>query len=82
MLTDEHRGLALELSLTKLVHSHPGNLQIIGMSATIGGLHLHINSALHFPTVCFVLKDRIAHSGSILCTFWLQSVLAVHEAMA
>ena len=37
MITDEHRGLALELSLTKLLHSHPGKLQIIGMSATIGG---------------------------------------------
>ncbi len=39
MITDKHRGLALELSLTKLLHSHPGGLQIIGMSATIGGAH-------------------------------------------
>lgn len=36
MITDEHRGLALELSLTKLLQSHE-QLQIIGMSATIGG---------------------------------------------
>lgn len=37
MITDEHRGLALELSLTKLLQSQ-GSLQIIGMSATIGGI--------------------------------------------
>ena len=36
MITDEHRGLALELSLTKLLHMDKANLQIIGMSATIG----------------------------------------------
>ena len=37
MVADEHRGLVLEMSLTKLVQAK--SVQIIGMSATIGGEH-------------------------------------------
>lgn len=37
MIADQHRGLVLEMSLTKLVQAK--SVQIIGMSATIGGEH-------------------------------------------
>lgn len=37
MIMDEHRGLSLELSLTKLLQSSHSQTQIIGMSATMGG---------------------------------------------
>lgn len=39
MVGDEGRGLALETMLTKLLfHPHAQGVQIIGMSATAGGL--------------------------------------------
>lgn len=38
MVADRHRGLALELLLVKLLQSpFRDNVQIIGMSATMGG---------------------------------------------
>lgn len=38
MIADESRGLSLELSLTKLLLcKHGSEMQIIGMSATMGG---------------------------------------------
>ena len=46
MVADEHRGLALEMTLTKLVQAK--NIQIIGMSATMGGESL--NAILFLPT--------------------------------
>ena len=38
MVGDPNRGLALELLLTKLRFGAPTSAQIIGMSATMGGL--------------------------------------------
>ncbi len=37
MVSDPQRGLPLELSLTKLLFAKLPALQIIGMSATMGG---------------------------------------------
>ena len=38
MLSDPHRGPALELAITKILHSkHAAAIQIVGMSATMGG---------------------------------------------
>jgi len=38
MITDGSRGPTLELALTKILHStHASKIQIIGMSATMGG---------------------------------------------
>lgn len=37
MVSDTQRGLPLELSLTKLLFAKLPALQIIGMSATMGG---------------------------------------------
>ena len=38
MLNDPQRGPALELAITKILHSkHADAIQIVGMSATMGG---------------------------------------------
>ena len=40
MVCDPSRGLPLELSITKLLFSqHADRIQLIGMSATMGGAH-------------------------------------------
>ena len=42
MVCDPHRGLPLELSITKLLFSsYADRIQIIGMSATMGGMSFH-----------------------------------------
>lgn len=38
MVCDPHRGLQLELAITKLLFSeHAKHIQLVGMSATMGG---------------------------------------------
>ena len=40
MVCDTSRGLPLELSITKLLFSqHADRIQLVGMSATMGGTH-------------------------------------------
>lgn len=55
MLSDPNRGPALELAITKILHSkHAGSIQIVGMSATMGGT-LSASSAHDSEVIILIL---------------------------
>ena len=52
MVSDPQRGLPLELSLTKLLFAKLPALQIIGMSATMGGEPVSCTTCCQFCEGC------------------------------
>lgn len=79
MLSDPHRGPTLELALAKMKQSkHAQYIQIIGMSATMGGAAqlplgfcMHIQYKVHCHSAC--LQGRVALSMCCVVQGWMHS---------
>ncbi len=76
MLNDQHRGPSLELAITKILHSkHAPAIQIVGMSATMGGMHQPVQRAFHSAYFVHDLTNIVSHMINILCSISIETPL-------
>lgn len=69
MVCDPHRGLPLELLITKLLFSqHANSIQLIGMSATMGGEFVTAVRGYGGEKGRWLGRVRVRRWGSFFCS--------------